>query len=207
MSGIAEFDATPAGAACPICKGRGTHRDGEETWPCGWCAGTGIKPKMDQLCPRRAESGRYHPEGPLLDRWDADTWVPKPDWKPRVDTTYPKEMVGGVVWKWPWAPRSCSFCGGLHPEDAIRLIEEGFEVEATDKSYKRYLHAPGFRLRMMQFNGYARQDQGEIVELTTEEAEKHARYFSAAPPLKLYVPHFSPEQIERFNAALMKGKP
>jgi YHS domain-containing protein len=36
--------------------------------------------------------------------------------------------------------RQCSFCGGLHPEDAIKwLAYSGTELHTTDKSYKVYL--------------------------------------------------------------------
>lgn len=41
-----------------------------------------------------------------------------------------------------YAFRTCNHCGGIHPEDAIRLIAEGCKVEGTTKGYKRYLHVP-----------------------------------------------------------------
>lgn len=40
--------------------------------------------------------------------------------------------------------RFCSFCGCLHPEDAIRLLEGGSGFDRTTKSYKGYIHAKEF---------------------------------------------------------------
>lgn len=39
---------------------------------------------------------------------------------------------------------ACSHCGSMHPDDFMRAIEAGVEVEPTDKGYKAYLRgAPG----------------------------------------------------------------
>jgi hypothetical protein len=72
-------------------------------------------------------------------------------------------------------PRTCSFCGGIHPEDAIRLVSENWRIEPTTKDYKRYLQPP--------LPGW-----------------------HPTPPVKLYVQHFSDEQVERFNAATKKTR-
>ena len=39
-------------------------------------------------------------------------------------------------------PRTCSFCGGVHPDDAIALIRAGWRVQDTDKGDKRYMAPP-----------------------------------------------------------------
>lgn len=39
-------------------------------------------------------------------------------------------------------PRTCSYCGSIHPEDAITFVAAGWTVEHTTKLYKRYLHPP-----------------------------------------------------------------
>lgn len=52
------------------------------------------------------------------------------------------KRFGGTRWPWPWQPRVCSFCGGVHADDGERLIREGWTVEGTNKSYKAYLQPP-----------------------------------------------------------------
>lgn len=81
-----------------------------------------------QTCPDRFWFG-VHNKSEGLDSWVVDRWMPRSD-------------GGTVVWGWSWMPRSCSFCGGIHPDDAIRLVREGWKVEATGKFYKRYLNPP-----------------------------------------------------------------
>ncbi len=49
---------------------------------------------------------------------------------------------GGTCWRWPWAPRTCSFCGSAHPGDVRQLLAEGWTVEHTGKGYKAYLRPP-----------------------------------------------------------------
>ena len=63
--------------------------------------------------------------------------------------------------------RACSFCGGMHPDDAIAFVKAGCEVEGTDKGYKRYLRGQGI-----------------------------------GGPGKLYIQHFSKDQVAEFNNAL-----
>ncbi len=41
--------------------------------------------------------------------------------------------------------RYCSFCGGLHPDDAVALILDGAHIEGTTKGYKKYLHHPALK--------------------------------------------------------------
>jgi len=67
--------------------------------------------------------------------------------------TCPRRMREAGPWehkegleKWEYrvsVARQCSFCGGIHPEDALQLlILPGVAVVPTDKSYKAYLRAP-----------------------------------------------------------------
>lgn len=114
-------------------------------------------------CPRRMnELGPWpHQEG--LDHWRDDRWGSRPDNR----------------WEWPWQPRVCSFCGGVHPDDAIRLRQEGWRVESTDKSYKRYLQPPG---GTMGFGGNV-----------------YVPPWFPVPPVKVYTQHFDGEQIDLFN--------
>lgn len=73
----------------------------------------------DELwCPRRAETTRAFP-GP-------DTWRQEP------------RMAGASEMATP----VCSYCGSLAPERFLELVQAGWLVEPTDKSYKAYLHRP-----------------------------------------------------------------
>lgn len=101
-------------------------------------------------------------------------------------------FYGGT--KWPSGepkPRTCSYCGGVHPDDAILLLARGWDVEATDKSYKRYLHPPGYRAAMDRMR---EQFTFEIPAVEFPE--------SPVPPVKVYTYHFEQAQIDAFNHQL-----
>ncbi|TAL13933.1 hypothetical protein EPN95_04570 [Patescibacteria group bacterium] len=100
-----------------------------------------------------------------LDVWSTHTWGP---------------FYGA---KWPEEferPRTCSFCGGANPEDVVRLIEKGWEVQKTDKKYKFYLHPPGY-------HDYIMSDQ------TPEGAS--VPFPSVVPPVKIYTMHIQTEEV------------
>ena len=54
---------------------------------------------------------------------------------------------------WDFGPdgnRTCSFCGSIHPEDALVIIEKSktddrYGMEGSTKSYKAYVRQPGVR--------------------------------------------------------------
>jgi hypothetical protein len=98
-------------------------------------------------------------------------------------------MQGGTRWEWPWQPRTCSHCGGAHPEDIIRLVREGWESEGTTKSYKRYIEPPRVGLQKIQ-----------TCPVHSVEVAERAWY--AVPPVKLYVHHFNDAQVAEFNALI-----
>ena len=155
-----------------------------------------------QTCPRRQEGPSYDKVGQdcwKIDRWDYDLhWSGSKHWtdekgKRRSENIGPNRQT----WHHPWLPRSCSYCGGIHPEDAIKLIQEGWEVEGTDKGYKRYLHPPGYQLHVGVMLGYL-----TTQSLTAEENKLFSASWSPVPPVKLYTPHFDNELKDRFNKAL-----
>lgn len=74
--------------------------------------------KVEGNCPRRAE---VPPQSNLR---DYDYWSKQ------------GELLGVTV-------RTCSFCGGIHPEDFLSLWEKGVSVGPTDKSYKLYVDEAG----------------------------------------------------------------
>lgn len=72
----------------------------------------------EQTCPRRfTDMGPWRREE-RADRWENRTG-----------------LAGGI------GP-SCSFCGSLHPDIFMNLLEQGWELGPTDKTYKAYLHEP-----------------------------------------------------------------
>lgn len=74
-------------------------------------------------------------------RWERGRWglvVRARWWWLRVTG----RMEGGIRWPGGPKPRTCSYCGGVHPDDAVSLLKAGWHVEGTDKSYKRYLNPP-----------------------------------------------------------------
>jgi hypothetical protein len=93
-------------------------------------------------CPRRADA----PEGEALDYWRA----------------------GGERWningaRWPESsnmPRVCSYCGGVHPGDAIALLADGWSLGLSEQHYKFYMQPdsgeadplPPLKLYLMHFS-------------------------------------------------------
>lgn len=135
-----------------------------------------------------------------LDHWQRGRWaatVEESDAEvAEFMTAHPTGFIGKVLWDYGGEqPRTCSFCGGVHPDDAIALIEAGWTVDCTTKAYKRYLEPPGYHDYMLRI-----QAAGWNVERAGEP-----RVESPVPPVKLYVQHFNAEQIARFNAALQKS--
>lgn len=39
-------------------------------------------------------------------------------------------------------PRTCGFCGSVHPDDLMVLVKLGWTCEMSTKSYKSYWHPP-----------------------------------------------------------------
>ncbi|WP_423396072.1 hypothetical protein [Burkholderia sp. LMG 21824] len=101
-------------------------------------------------CPRRLVAVAT-PE----DEWRDDRWS-------RDDSDWPDVCTK--------PPRTCSYCGGVNPDDVIPLLIAGWHVEPTTKYYKFYLN----------------DQQGQ----------------SALPPVKVYLMHWTREQVERADAVL-----
>jgi len=116
--------------------------------------------------------------------WDVgnqDYWSTN-RWGPYYGATWPAGFP---------QPRVCSFCGGVHPDDAITLVAAGWESESTGKNYKRYLEPPGYHAWLST----AFKSVGVPRELEPMPV-------SPLPPVKLYVWHFNDEQTGRFNQVL-----
>lgn len=125
--------------------------------------------RMNQLGPWEHEEN--------LDTWETDRWGTR-------DTN---------KWEWKWKPRTCSFCGCVHPEDALKLIEEKWMAERTDKGYKAYLHPPGY------LGGLTETLVNMRAGVDPVEAIKNIGW-SPIPPTKLYRWHFTAEQWDKLGA-------
>lgn len=131
-----------------------------------------------QRCPRRDENPMADQSFPGPDWWETGQWAAT---QKEADAevaefmaAHPNGGIGNVLWCYGGEqPRTCSYCGGVHPDDAVTLIQLGWNVDPTDKRYKRYLEPPTYR-----------------------------PFPSPIPPVKLYLQHCSQEQIDSLNAAL-----
>jgi hypothetical protein len=141
----------------------------------------------------------------LLDRWLRDRWrsrlgrAVEDFWHRGAGLRFllwlgRNPYRGGTRWLHPWQPRTCSFCGGAHPEDALRLLEEGWESEGTGKSYKRYLNPPGYGDHVARCVAAVRGGQ--------PTAPLEAGHWSPTPPVKVYLQHWNQEQCARANALI-----
>lgn len=80
--------------------------------------------------------------------WSRDRWAAtKAEDEQRKKDFYaqapPNSTYGSQLWRWGTeVPRSCTKCGSLHPEDALKLVFAGWTVEAADNKPKWYLHPP-----------------------------------------------------------------
>ncbi len=68
------------------------------------------------------------------------------------DSPFQPPFNGEMEWeKRPNGDRCCSYCGSLHPDDFLDIMqryaagEEGYHFGLTDKSYKVYVSRPGVR--------------------------------------------------------------
>lgn len=138
--------------------------------------------------------------------WTRYRWV---DWircKWFYLTNSPGSSTSTTFWPGPYpVPRVCTYDGGIHPEDAIRMLKAGWEVAGTNKSYKRYLEPPGYKARMqwLSIAGYPSKDKPPHPEAGPEPPYTPAPF----PATKLYVQHFTEDQIARFNEALAASYP
>jgi hypothetical protein len=131
-------------------------------------------------CPRQAEA-TMSVQRENVHAWQTDRWDSARD--------------GATVWPDGHdKPRTCSYCGGVHPDDAIALIRAGWEVEATTKGYKRYLHPPG----------YGADTEAVLAALRAGALPPQRAVSSPVPPVKLYTYHFDKPQADAFNVALRK---
>jgi hypothetical protein len=148
-----------------------------------------------QTCPKR--NNQYGPweRGVMMDTWETGRWSKNlllvralrllRKWinicKNHGKQTY---FEGDHNDEWLWrgpVPRTCSFCGSIHPDDAVRLLRDGWGVEGTGKAYKRYLNPPGYEEYMSEWR--------KQLDVPLHE-RKRIDWWSPVPPVKLYAEHF-----------------
>lgn len=118
-----------------------------------------------------------------LDHWRVGRW---------------KERDRATRWEWEWEPRVCSFCGGVHPEDVLKLVREGWEVDPSTKRYKIYLGPPGTRtsqqalLKSLRAHRPGPEDMSDVFKRVPS-------VWIPNPPVKIYFQHFSQEQYDELR--------
>lgn len=104
---------------------------------------------MSFTCPYRIASGPWG-LSTNIDSWGECRWTTDEEEAKRLRQAWLERSPTNAMyessydWFWSWGPpRTCSFCSSIHGEDAIRLIEEEWEIEACDSRDKAYLNPPG----------------------------------------------------------------
>lgn len=147
---------------------------------------------MDPPCPRSV-GAPFDPVRPMAwvdDHWEAGKLIPA-----RTVNDVVEEWQTGWESDWPEPPLTCSYCGGISAADAMRLIAAGWEIEMTDKSYKAYLHPPGYEEHL-----------NAVMNSIRNHTQYSSRYHSPVPPVKLYTYHFTKEEIHRLNHMIKSNK-
>lgn len=111
---------------------------------------------------------------------------------------------------------TCSFCGSLEPEAFLKAIQDGCQIDPTDKSYKLYVHLPvrNPELKVLSSTnrteaaGYkswrqlSREERKAVKRSSTYTDRKKWSYTFHTPEeaqLKFYTPHLSDEQGDVFR--------
>lgn len=151
--------------------------------------GVGVSDEDELWCPRRAEG----PQWPGPDVWRDHS---------------------GMAGASEAARPTCSFCGSLEPGRFLELVEAGWIVGPTDKSYKAYLRRPltaeELAERKQQWlasvvvravrsvEEASGKSPAEVEQVLERRWESDQAYCSSHCEAKIYFQHLSPEQRKRF---------
>lgn len=80
--------------------------------------------------------------------------------------------------------KTCSYCGGLDPDEALRLIEAREQVTPTDKNYKMYVAGSMSPTGKTYLQHFSREQAEKLIELV------NAKKVSFAYPGRFYVRPF-----------------
>lgn len=158
------------------------------------------------ICPQRqADVMRFPvPEGGDWESgekyWSLDHEAQIAKNKAKVENNrYPDGTPGLIMdvetcgcWFWSWGPpRICHYCGGVHPDDALRLLQDGWDHERA-KAYKGYLWPPG---------------SNQAREIWAKTGFKRGpSVWSPTPQVKFYSYHCTDAQLAAINEELAKRK-
>ena len=106
---------------------------------------------------------------------------------PGPGTPFQAPFDGEMTWEERGSERVCSYCGGLHPEDALRLLADGVSASPTDKNYKLYIGNHKFYFQHM-----SSEQQDTFIKLHNDKKMNLAfpgrfyvtPYFCAREPAK-----------------------
>jgi hypothetical protein len=101
-----------------------------------------------QRCPRRDEMFQRGGVG------DLDLWEIR------------EQLANGIV------ARHCNYCGSLHSDDFMRMIEEGATVVGTDKNYKAYLRSPAGPETKFYYAHLSAEQRDRFITLYNEKRMK-----------------------------------
>lgn len=138
------------------------------------------------------------------------TWETGKRWRDYDEKGYP---TGPNIWPVHYAePRVCQGCGGVHPEDVLRMLREGWTEEMADGHDKGYLNPPGYQAEVDAWRkatdaaNRKRTPEGECPICSTtglgdsgDPMKMYPGHPLKGPPIKFYIFHFSPEQIAELN--------
>lgn len=117
-----------------------------------------------QTCPMRAYTvGAV--DGENLDHWSRARWSQH------------------YTAKWPGQyerPRACSFCGSLHPDDALYLLQQDWEVDQGRAKPERAILVPP---------GAAAHQKATLAAIQTNRLTSMGDFEFPVPPVKVSLPH------------------
>ncbi len=93
-------------------------------------------------------------------------------------------------------PRTCTGCGGVHPEDVLRMMREGWTDEVCDRRHKGYLNPPGYQAELTAWQTANAQPQPGIGG---DPMKSYPQHPIKGPPIKFYIAHFTEEQRAEVN--------
>lgn len=122
--------------------------------------------------------------------------------------TWERNRWSAAQWPSHYAmPRTCGGCGGVHPEDVLRMLAEGWTEEKADGGDKGYLSAPGYKAEL---NAWLKaSNQRNALGIGDQGLKAFPADPIPAPPVKFYVGHFDQAQLARLNQLHLarKAKP
>jgi hypothetical protein len=98
----------------------------------------------------------------------------------------PRRSISSDVYGYPaedhWRDNgTCSYCGSITPKAFFEAIQEGKEIEPTDKSYKVYVKTTQFA--KFYFQHLSNEDQDKFIKLVNDKQIKigFPGYFYTTP--------------------------